>query len=125
MRYLFALILSVLFSLYPGCAQKHEKEETIFRQAGNYSSKHEIVTIAVLRGTHQRELYDKIIGILSDKLDSMNVPHKFFQEYHSKPGTGFDYFINNDMNGSFDAYEFLALLPRIQRRFKQEYSDKD
>ncbi|MEQ9009648.1 MAG: hypothetical protein RLP12_17335, partial [Ekhidna sp.] len=44
-------------------------EQTIFRQAGDYSQKHDVVTIAVLRGTHERELYDRVVAVLSSKLD--------------------------------------------------------
>ena len=98
-----------------------DSEKTIFRQAGNYSEEHDVLTIVVLRGTYERELYDKVVVILSNKLDSLQVPHKFFQKYHEKPGTGFDYFIENDMNGSFDANEFFALLQHIQRRYRKEY----
>ncbi len=124
--YLFSLISIFLSNVSIAQAEienmyDENSEQTIFRQAGDYSQKHDVVTIAVLRGTHERELYDRVVAVLSSKLDSLQVPHKFFQKYHNKPGTGFDYFIENDMNGSFDANEFYALLPHIQRRFKKEY----
>ncbi|MDW3195870.1 MAG: hypothetical protein R8G66_26080 [Cytophagales bacterium] len=122
MRYLFALALGVLFSSHPAVAQNHEKEETIFRQAGNYSEKHDVLTIAVLRGTSFRDQYDKYLKFLEQKFDSLEVPFKFFiEEVPENLGTAFVYFIENDLNGPVDGNELYALLPHIKRRYYAQY----
>jgi len=102
-----------------------DSEKTLYRLAGDYSAEHDIVTIAMLRGTSYREDYDRFVPFFSKKLDSLKVPHMFFQQFvDDKPGTGFDYFIENHANGPFTYDELLALLPRIKRRYKEEYQSR-
>ncbi len=96
-------------------------KKTILRLAGDYSEQNDVLTIVILRGTHQRQLYDKYIEIIGNKLDSLAIPHRFFQEFHERPGTNLTYFIENDLNGPVNGNEFYALLPRIERRFREEY----
>lgn len=96
-------------------------EQTIFRQAGNYSADHDVMTIAVLRGVKDREQYDEFILAVGNKLEEKGVPYKFFQRYNDRPGTVFVYFIENDLNGSFDVEEFAAILPHAVQRFKTHY----
>ena len=101
-----------------------DSEKTVYRLAGDYSEKHSVITIAMLRGTAYREDYDRFIPFFSNKLDSLNVPHMFFQYFTDKTGTSFDYFVKNEMNGSFSYDELIALLPRIKRRYEEAYHDK-
>ncbi len=97
-------------------------EQTIYRQAGNYSQEHDVITIAVLRGTAYRTEYDQYFGILGSKLDSLGVPHVIFQQFiNDKPGTIFHYFLGNQANGHFDAHVLLSLLPHISRRYRVQY----
>ncbi len=96
-------------------------EQTILRQAGDYSAKHNVLTISVLRGVNNRDKFDEYIEAISNKLTEKGVPHKIFQEYDNKPGTVFDYFIENDLNGPFNLNELIAILPHAIRRYKEEY----
>ncbi|NQZ77094.1 MAG: hypothetical protein HRT61_13480 [Ekhidna sp.] len=131
MKYTFIVALAVFGStvLYAqsGIEDKiitvpKDSEKTVYRLAGDYSEKHDVVTIAMLRGTAYKEDYDRFIPFFSKKLDSLNVPHMFFQYFvNDKPGTSFHYLIENDINGSFQYDELLALLPRIKRRYEKEY----
>lgn len=96
-------------------------QPTIFRQAGDYSAKHDVLSIAVLRGAKDREQYDEFIKAVGAKLTEKGVPYKFFQKFNDKPGTVFSYFIENDLNGSFDVEEFAAILPHVVKRYKAKY----
>lgn len=97
---------------------------TIFRIAGDYSEDHDVLTIAILRGTAYSDDYDIYVERLSFKLDSMGVPHRIFQEFNENKGTIFDYFIENYANGSFNARELTALLPHIRREYLTAYKNK-
>lgn len=133
---LYLLIIIVVFSLIgvrtEAIAQTIAKSEvkpsdqsqpTIFRQAGDYSEKHDVLSIAVLRGVKDREQYDEFIEAVGAKLTEKGVPFKFFQEFNEMPGTVFVYFIENDLNGSFNVEEFAAILPHAVRRYKTQYQN--
>ena len=96
-------------------------KQTIIRQAGDYSAKHDVLTIAVYRGVKDREQYDTFIEAVGNKLAEKGIPYKFFQKFNDRPGTVFVYFIENDLNGSFDVEEFAAILPHAVRRYKEQY----
>ena len=96
-------------------------KQTLSRQAGNYSEKNGVLTIAVYRGVENRDQYDDFIIAVDKKLTEKAVPHKFFQKFNDRPGTVFLYFIENDMNGSFDVEEFTAILPHAVRRYREQY----
>ncbi|GEM_PF-4015855 len=100
-----------------------DSEKTVYRLAGDYSEEHDVVAIAMLRGTAYKEDYDRFIPFYSKKLDSLNIPHKFFQYFIDKPGTIYHYFIENDANGHFTYDELIALLPRIKRRYQAAYDE--
>lgn len=125
--FISSLLLGVWFST---CAQNLENlitveqggKQTIYRQAGNYSEEHDVVAIAVKRGSAYRIEYDKFLVVLDRKLDSLNVPHVIFQEFpDDKPGTIFRYFIENSANGPFRADELIAILPHLSRRYRNQY----
>lgn len=104
---------------------KFNSNPTIFRIAGDYSEEHDVLTIAILRGTAYSSDYDIYVERLSFKLDSMGVPHKIFQEFNDNKGTVFNYFIENDANGTFNAPELTALLPHIRREYLTIYKDRN
>lgn len=113
---IYAQDLENLITVEPGGKQ------TIYRQAGNYSEEHDVVTIAVKRGSAYQKEYDKFLAVLDHKLDSLNLPHVIFQEFpDDKPGTIFMYFIENSANGPFRADELIAILPHLSRRYRDEY----
>lgn len=125
MKTFITLITALLLIGVNPIHAQNSSEPTIFRQAGDYSEEHDVLTIAVKQGTAYKEDYDHFIGRVGEKLDSMSIPYKFFIEHHEdKPGTVFVYFIENSPNGPFNANELAALLPRIERRFKEEYALK-
>lgn len=105
--------------------QDSVNNSTILREAGDYSANHDVLAVVALRGTAYKNEYDRYFEILSQKLDSMEIPHKIFQEFNKKKkGTVVGYFIENDMNGPMAADELAALLPHIQRRFRSQYPEK-
>lgn len=103
-----------------------DSKNTVYRIAGDYSEKHNVLAIAMLRGKAHREDYDRFIPFFSKKLDSLGIPHMFFQRFlDDKPGTSFDYFIENEVNGPFRYDELIALLPSIKRDFQAAYKPKN
>ncbi len=98
--------------------------QTIIRQAGDYSTKYNVLAVVVKRGLDDKETYDKFIDAVGKKLDENGVPFKFFQEYHDdKLGTVFAYLIENGLNGPFNVNEFAAILPHAIRHYKTEYHE--
>lgn len=127
----FKCTVTLVLSLWGSCSfaqntienlYDETSRQTVLRQAGNYSAEHDVVTIAVKRGTAYRAQYDKYLRFLVRKFDSLNVPIEFFIEEHTdKPGTVFAYLIEDDLNGPFDGNELYALLPHIARRYRTQY----
>lgn len=97
---------------------------TIIRQAGDHSEEHDVLAFSVLRGTNNREVYDQIIEKIEKALNDAGIPNKFFQEYTDSPGTVFDYFIENNLNGPFNVNELMAVLPEAVRDYKAQYPAK-
>lgn len=117
---LFVVFLSHELSAQTS-TKEDEQKQTIFREAGNYSAKHDALAITVLRGVNNRDKYDGFIKAIGDKLDEKGVPYKFFQKYNDKPGTVFDYFIENDVSGPFNLNEFIAILPHAIKSYREQY----
>ncbi|MEP1788163.1 hypothetical protein [Reichenbachiella sp.] len=117
----FFLLLGTISTAHAQEKLPQKAEPTIFRQAGDYSEKYDVLTIAVLRGVKDREQYDEFIEAVGTKLTEKGISYKFFQEFNEMPGTVFVYFIENDLNGSFNVEEFAAVLPHAVQRYKDQY----
>ena len=116
-----------LFCISQLSAQTHSEtsvKPTIYRQAGDYSERHDAITVAVLRGSLYRAEHDAFITFLSQKLDSASIPHRVYQEdILDKPGSVYVYFVENSFHGPFSANELNALIPRMIRAFQDEYAE--
>lgn len=81
------IVTSIILTLTLCCvhtgsiAQIMKNEPTILRQAGNYSAKHDVLAVVVLRGTAYKAEYDQFMIRLGNKLDSLDIPYKLFQEF--------------------------------------------
>ena len=118
------VIFSILFVSIFNSGYAQEDSLTFWRKAGNYSEDHDVLVLAVSRGSENRMVHDSIIDLVTTTLENLNIPHKLFVEENDFAGTGYVYFIENRMNGLYRGNQSYLILPEILSDFKAQYPEK-